>query len=160
MILELLVNQNQTILLDEEDLPIFKKYKWYANRHQSTWYAQAHTRQENGKDTIIRLHRALFNFPIRSIEVDHKDGNGLNNSRQNLRLCSHAENRKNTKTPSSNTSGFKGVYRHTQTGKWVASINIKTKNKNLGSFATPEEAYEVYCKAAKFHYGEFAQLER
>jgi hypothetical protein len=82
----------------------------------------------------------------------------LDNRRENLRICTNAQNIQNSKRRSDNTSGFKGVSFEKDSGKWVARVTIpgtKTQ-KNLGRYDSAEEAGRVYDEAAKMHYGEFA----
>lgn len=110
----------------------------------------------------VFLHRLIMN-PQKGMEVDHMDGNGLNNSRQNLRICSREENGRNRKLSSLNTSGFHGVC-FTKTEKrrkrWLAVIRAKGKKITLGRFHTKEEAAFVYNQAAKKYHGEFATLNK
>lgn len=89
-------------------------------------------------------------------EVDHIDGNPLNNRIENLRAADHAQNLKNLKTPASNTSGVKGVSWHKATGKWAAGIRQEGKWKHLGLFSCIEAAAETRRQAEAAIYGEFA----
>ena len=87
--------------------------------------------------------------------LDHIDGNPSNNSIANLREASYSQNNCNAKRRK-NTSGFKGVSWWARDKKWQVHIHTETGRKFLGYFPTPEEAYAAYCKAAREHYGEFA----
>ncbi len=91
-----------------------------------------------------------------SDEVDHKDGDGLNNRWDNLRVATRSQNHANSKRASDNTTGFKGV-RKQRNGRYQARIAIKGKRLHLGTFQTPEAAHAAYCKAAKELFGEFAR---
>lgn len=97
--------------------------------------------------------------PPAGIDIDHRDGNSLNNRRANLRLATHAQNQHNRKAYATNTSGYKGVSYYRPTGKWVARIELKGKCKGLGYFFTPEAAHAAYIAAAKELHGEFARWE-
>jgi hypothetical protein len=90
--------------------------------------------------------------------VDHIDGNPLNNQNENLRLCTNAENCRNTKIYKNNTSGYKGVQSIGKQGKWFAIINCNRKQKYIGTFETKEEAAMAYNEYAKKLHGEFARL--
>lgn len=92
-----------------------------------------------------------------SKNIDHKDGNGLNNKWSNLRLATVAQNTANSKMYSTNTVGFKGVQRNKR--RFQARIIVDGKFHHLGMFATAEEAHDAYVKAAKKHFGEFARAE-
>lgn len=91
----------------------------------------------------------------RSVDVDHINGNGLDNRKVNLRLSSRAQNLANTRGQSG-TSPFKGVSYCKKTGRWKAQITVKGVNRNLGRFLTQEEAAVAYNVAAVEAWGEFA----
>lgn len=146
--------------VDDVDEPLLAS-RWKC--HKRKWTTYLSTRKfVNGKAHTVSLHRAVMERIIgRSLEkneqVDHKDGNGLNNSRANLRLCTPAQNMQNRRVKSNTVSGFKGVTKVAGTYKrpWQAAITLNGKRKYLGCFPTPEEAHEAYCKAAREHFGEF-----
>lgn len=85
--------------------------------------------------------------------VDHIDCNGLNNTRDNLRIASPMQNNANAKRQKNNTSGYKGV--KASRNKWEARITFKKKTIFLGLFNTPEEAHKAYCEAAEKYFGVF-----
>jgi hypothetical protein len=106
-----------------------------------------------------RIIWTIFNGEIpEELFIDHIDGNRSNNLIENLRLCTTQENAYNRGKQSNNKSGYKGVSFHKQKQKWVAQIKLEGKNKFLGFFVNPEDAYEAYCAKAVEHYGEFASL--
>lgn len=83
-------------------------------------------------------------------EIDHKNGNSLDNSWKNLRVVSHQENSKNRKVPSNNTSGFMGVSWHIHEEKWIAyGNNSEGKYVRIGAFDTKEEAYSARLEFLK-----------
>ncbi len=90
--------------------------------------------------------------------VDHDNQNKLDNAWSNLREGTKSQNSGNSKIPSTNKSGFKGVSLCRMTYRWRASIRINGKEKNLGRYDTPEEASAAYEEAAIAHFGEFASL--
>lgn len=89
--------------------------------------------------------------------VDHIDGDGLNNTRLNLRQCSHAENIRNSAKSISNKSGCKGVIWDKNRSKWMAYIKLDYRQKYLGRYDTFEEASEARDRAAKEMHGPFAR---
>lgn len=121
---------------------IRKSSKVYATRNAN--HSQMHR---------IILERMLKRQLVTNEEVDHIDGDCLNNRRENLRLATHSQNQKNRRRNENNLSGYKGVQAH---GKgWKARITSNGRNIYLGVFYTPEEAHDAYCEAAKELHGEF-----
>lgn len=98
------------------------------------------------------MHRLILDAP-KGMQVDHINGNGLNNRRENIRLCTHEQNSYNQQKPYG-SSKYKGVCR--KRGKWDAQIRASGKIIWLGSFATEDEAANAYDEAALKHFGEFA----
>lgn len=126
--------------------------EWYAQKIDKQWYA-ASKPHGNMHRVVVRLATGLS--PPR---VDHKDGDGLNNRHRNLRPATHRQNEMNRGVNKNNTSGFKGVWRRKDTGKWAASIRVHGRTHHLGSYVTTREAAKAYNKAAKQHFGRFAWL--
>lgn len=130
------------------DLDRIKSHKWfYDGGYASTVI--------NHKK--ISMHRFLMEAPS-NMEVDHKDGDKLNNKRDNLRLCTRKENAKNRSLNSNNVSGFSGVHftnSEKRRKRWVASIRVNGKKTSLGRFFTKEEAVRVREEAEKKYYGEY-----
>lgn len=111
------------------------------------------------RGTAAIVHRMMYILHFGDIaddrEVDHICGVRYCVNPSHLRLATHSENLYNQKRSGRNKSGFKGVYK--KGNRWVAQIT-KEKQLWLGTFATPEEAYEVFCAAAKELHGEFCNL--
>lgn len=103
----------------------------------------------------VSMHRFLLEAPP-GHEVDHRNGNRLDNRRENLRVCSRSENQCNRGKTRGNTSGFKGVGK--KGNRWRASIKARKRRHGLGYFATPEDAARAYDQAAIQLHGEFARL--
>lgn len=150
-------------LIDDCDSDL-TNYRWQANKglRNHTHYAVGHDK-ENGNRQIkihrIILERVLGRPLAKNEHVDHINRDGLDNRRENLRLATPKQNHANTKTYRNNTSGYKGVYYVYRTGRWLALITIDGKQKYLGYHATPEQAYEAYCQAAREAYGDYANLK-
>jgi len=110
----------------------------------------------NGKNTTQLMHRLILGMTDPAIEIDHKDRDGLNNQRQNLRQATTQQNQRNQGLDKSNTSGFKGVSWHSHHKKWDANIRVDNRLLHLGRFVDPIKAARAYDVAAVKHFGEFA----
>lgn len=139
-------------IVDDEDFELVSKYKWQAAPFGRTWSAH---RTGWPKSTIF-MHRVIMNAPD-GFEVDHIDGNGLNNTKENLRICTHAENTKNQKLRIDSKSGYKGVDWHIYIKKWRARIRVNYEEVSLGYFDSAIDAAEAYDRAAREYFGEFAK---
>jgi hypothetical protein len=115
-------------------------------------------RMVNFSSKRISVHRLIFLLhhgflpPI----VDHINGNPLDNRIENLRAATHARNIQNMKTPKTNTSGFKGVYWHKKSARWVAGIRSDGKWKHLGSFKNIDDAVKCRKLSEQEIYGDFS----
>ena len=101
------------------------------------------------------LHRYITGA-TGGMQVDHINGDRLDNRSENLRVCLNEENSRNKGPNKKNKSGYKGVYFNKSTGKWIAQLTVNYKCRHLGTFETAEEAALAYNKAAKQFHGEFA----
>jgi HNH endonuclease len=146
--------------IDDSDTDL-RTLNWYClpnhYREPTVFYAA----RAESKKTIL-LHKVIMsrilNRPLSQNEkVDHVDGNGLNNRRSNLRLATAVQNQRNRRKQKNNKSGYKGV--SLSGNKWAAQIKSSDGVIHLGTFLTPELAYEAYCEAARKYHGEFARLE-
>lgn len=89
------LTQNQVALVDDDIFNYLNQFKWFAKKHHSTFYAVRNIRKENGKQTALYLHHLVIGKPIKPLEIDHIDLNGLNNQRTNLQIVTHQQNRQN-----------------------------------------------------------------
>lgn len=112
-------------------------------------------RSEQGR--TIYMHREIMN-PPKGMEVDHINGNGLDNRRENLRLCTKTQNQQNANTRIFKTSIFKGVSWHKSAKKWRAQIRVKGRLLHIGYSSSEVEAAEAYDKEAIYYFGEFAKI--
>lgn len=140
-------------LLDTNDYDKVKAYTWYASMSGTTYYAHVNV-YRNGKFKKISMHTLLLPCPT---HVDHKDGVGWDNRRNNLRRATFTQNQRNQAGHRNSASKYKGVWPHS--AKWQAGIQInKNKRLYLGTFQTEKEAALAYNAAATEYFGEFARL--
>jgi len=140
-----------TMLCDVEDLPKLKDLYIRIRESHGSQYAIAM------KDYYPRsIHRIIMGIDDSKIQVDHINGNGLDNRKKNLRLCNNTDNNRNKIKPNkNNTSGYRGVSYDKSRNKWCSCIE-KNGKKFSKRFDTPELAYEWYVDMNKKLYGEFS----
>jgi len=149
-------NECYEVLFDEGDAYEILQRKWYVSNCRGHFYAK---RFEDGK--VLYMHRLIVGETPRGFDVDHINGNGLDNRRSNLRVVSHSENLANTgpsKKRATNASRFKGVWFERRTGKWCASLTVKGVRRNLGTFLSEENAARAYNKAVEVTLGSVGYL--
>jgi len=147
------------VLIDDEDFERVNQYNWFINKNGKTFYVVRNVKT-NGKKTKQPLHRFILYMTDSKILVDHIDGNGLNNCKDNLRTATHSQNSMNRGADRDNTTGFKGVFWHKRDKKFMAQITFNRKQIFLGYFSTAEEASTVYEAKAKELFGEFYKNNR
>jgi hypothetical protein len=150
---EIKISQGRFAQVDAADYEYLSKYKW----HYEKGYVSRNVPAEKGQVQIY-MHTQVMGGKRSGLEIDHVNGDGLDNRRQNLRYCTHSENMKNRKMARNNTSGYKGVSYAKTSGKWMAYICVNSKLQNLGYYDTAEKAAEVYDEAARKNYGDFARI--
>jgi hypothetical protein len=136
-------------IVDDDVYEWASKRGWFAERHSNRTRIYAKDSKRN------RLHRLIMKAGVGQ-QVDHRDGNGLNNRRDNLRLCDRRGNARNTDLRVNNESGFKGVYWYRRDSEWKAQIKIDGKVKHLGCYSDARDAAEAYDRAALSLFGEYA----
>lgn len=140
------------MLVDDEDYDFLSQFKCSVFEARKGSFYAIKTKPINGTRYI---HRILINAKP-GYEVDHINGNGLDNRRCNLRIATPSQNRMNRGKQRNNTSGYKGVYWNKDCKKWLASITIVNKQKHLGLFTEIKDAARAYNKAAIDYFGEYA----
>lgn len=143
---------DKSALIDDGDYDYISGFHWKYHNGYAARYVYSH-----GKRQRIYMHRQIMNTPG-GMDTDHKDGNGLNNQRSNLRICTHAENISNQKLQKDSPNKYKGVSLTKSTGRWRAVITSNRVRKHIGYYETEEEAARAYDNAAKRYFGEFARL--
>jgi hypothetical protein len=149
-------NSTKSAIVDDEDYPRMHEHAWSMRKDKNTSYAQTWL-----TGTTICMHQLILPSNNPELEIDHIDGDGLNNQKKNLRLATPSQNRANRLKynrliPVS--SKYKGVTWHKRDKVWNAQIRVNSKNIYLGCFKTEEGAARAYNRAATFHFGEFAKL--
>lgn len=143
---EIQLTQGKVTQVDEEDFYSVSRHGWY---FMNSGYAVATIK---GKKVL--LHRFIMSAPI-GLEVDHVNGDKLDNRKNNLRLCTRQQNEVNKNPGKNNTSGFRGVVKHKNGFK--AQTYFMKKNIHIGYFKTEEEAVSAYKAKVKELFGEFAK---
>lgn len=149
------LTQNKMCIVDNADYDLLSKYKW--NYHQG--YPSRNKRVSVNKRITWRIYNELLGKQI-GMDIDHINGNTLDNRRCNLRICRHAQNSYNQILPKNNTSGYKGVTWYKRYNKWLAQTLVDGKRKNLGYFNNKLDAAKAYNEAAIKYFGKFARINK
>jgi hypothetical protein len=153
--IEIPLSRGLVALVDDADADAVRAVgKWYANPSDRAFYARKNFQVRPGQWVSVRMHTFLTGWPL----VDHRNGDGLDNRRANLRPTSPAGNGQNKGLRTDNASGYKGVYWHTQSRRWRGQIYVDGRSVHLGSFGDPITAASAYDAAALDAWGEFARL--
>lgn len=144
-------------IVDESDGETIGRYRWNVLRASNTFYARANMKDVHGVWRVVYMHHLVLPLSAEK-KVDHKNRNGLDNRRSNLRYSSTSQNTSNSGPRCDSASGFKGVFWCHQTQAWRSEIRPNGGYIYLGRFNTPEDAARAYDAAARKHFGEFAYL--
>ena len=143
-------------LVDSVDYNRLSQFKWHLHSVRDSYYYAVRYICQKGKTQAVLMHREILNPPD-YMQIDHRNRDGLDNRKTNLRVCTHAENMQNRSLAKNNKSGFKGVYLEKHAKKWRARIGVNKKEISLGSFDTPTEASMAYIIASIKYHGDFAR---
>lgn len=136
---EIQLTQNKVALVDDEDYDILNKYNWCAHLEGNVFYA---TRCP-GKGNYQRMHRVILSPIPSGLEVDHIDGNGLNNQRSNLRIVTRRVNQQNRHI-NDKKSRYPGIFYSKKDRVFIARIRIHGERRFLGYFKNEIEAANQY----------------
>jgi len=145
------LTQGKFAIVDAADYERVSQYKWHLSRQGSNLYAHRKPRGHT-----VPMHRFIMN-PPKGMVVDHIDGNGLNNRRCNLRICTQRQNVHNSR-PSGEASAYKGVRWDKSRQRWIAAIYDGTRHIHVGRFDDEAEAARAYDRKALELFGEYAYL--
>ena len=147
---EIELTQSHVTIVDAEDYEWLNNWKWHVLKERYTCYAyrSQYTGMVEGKVKLktIFMHRLIMDCPDKMV-VDHRNGDGLDNRKCNLRVVTRRQNGQNRRDNSS--SKYPGVSWHKGTQKWGAYIQINNKKKHLGVFKEERDAakaYELACR--------------
>ena len=157
---EIQLTQGKVALVDDADYEYLNQWKWHANKNGNKFYASRSITVSQGKQKTISMHRVITKNINPKMHTDHLNGNGLDNRKINLRICTNSQNAMNQSKQINNTSGYKGVsyYKNSINKKWMATIKINNIKIYLGLFTNPKDAAIAYNAAANNFFGEFAKL--
>ena len=152
---QILLTKNQIAIVDDRDYESISQYKWYALKGKNSFYACRRCSQQNKN---IYMHRLLMNVNDSKIKIDHINRNGLDNRKNNLRICTNSQNQGNRKKRKICSSKFKGVCWDKNRKKWIVYIKVNKNKIFLGRFDNEIKAAKAYDIAAKKHFGGFARM--
>lgn len=147
------LTRGMVALVSDHRFEYLNQWKWHAHPNKG---GDMYAARKGKGNKFVFMHREIMGVTDPKTQVDHRDGDGLNNVDGNLRVCTHAQNMLNRKIHKNNTTGFKGVTRVNR--KWVAYIGANSKRIHIGYFSTPVEAAKARDSKALELHGEFAKL--
>lgn len=153
--MKILLTQGKYAEISKQDYGLVSQHKWQWT--PCKWHEGYATTSVNGK--TVYMHRLILNLG-KGEQADHKNHNGLDNRRSNIRKVTQHQNNGNLRRPAHNTSGYKGVsyYKGHKSKPWTSYIQNMGRKVHLGYFRTPKEAAVAYNIAAIKQWGEFAEL--
>lgn len=137
--------------VDASDFQWLSQWKWYVRSTYGLFYP---ARKIDGRP--VEMHRLILPAKV-GLMVDHKNGDGLDNRRANLRYATNSQNQQNRHRLVRNTSGYRGVTWHKQAKRWQAGIALDGRRYYLGLFLSPVDAARAYDAQAREFFGEFAR---
>ena len=152
------LTQGMTAIVDDEDYEYLSRFKWCTHKIRNTYYAERGEYLPDGKWATISMHREIMGLKRGDKrQIDHRNRNGLDNQKYNLRVSTISQNHANA-ISRGGTSKYKGVSWHKATKKWRALIGFNKHQKHIGLYDSEIEAALNYNKYAQMFYGEFARL--
>lgn len=156
---EIVLTKGKVALVDDKDYDYLNQWKWsyhpagYAKRTIDT--CKSNIRRTTA---TVFMHRQICSLSNLDAQIDHINGDGLDNRRSNLRVCTHAQNAMNKRKALNKTSNYKGVYFCKTHKRFIAQIKLNGKSTHVGIYRTEKEAAKAYNDAALKHFKEFAKI--
>lgn len=152
---EIILTKGNIAFIDDEDFQSLSKWSWYTH---NTYAARGTFINYTNK--LHFMHRQILGLNDPNLFIDHIDGNGLNNQKYNLRVCTHSQNMMNRKKNQNASSRFKGVYWNSEKRKWHVRCVVNKEIYIVGYYKDEREAALAYNLTASFAHGEFANLNK
>jgi len=151
------LTQGKVALVDDDDFEYLNQFKWNAQKDGNKFYAKRMI-TINGKRTAQLMHVVIMGDNPLKLDIDHKDGDGVNNQKSNLRLCTHQQNMMNRRLGINSSSKYKGVHYSNVRQKWQSRIQTEGRRISLGFFNNKEDAARAYDVTAVKYHGDFFLL--
>jgi hypothetical protein len=143
------VAQGYKAIVDDDMYPVLSKYRWNILKQHGSIYVRRLEWSGVNKNVKSHMHHCVIGRPLNGLQVDHINGNPLDNRRENLRIVTPRQNASNRKERRLGQTDSKYVGVHKNKNKWTSQIRIKNKTINLGSFTNEIDAYKAYKNAVK-----------
>lgn len=140
-------NSDKTFICDLDDWELAKNYNW-ALHHTGYAYTTVDSK-------YTTFHDFVMNNKDRKLQIDHKNINPLDNTKNNLRIVTRSQNMMNRNILKNNTSGYKGISLNKATGRWIARIGINGKRISLGTYDDIKDAIKIREEAELKYFGEY-----
>ncbi len=150
------LTKGEQAIVDDEDFEWLNQWNWHARPSGHTCYAIRSQRRNSKQPRNIRMHRQILNTPTGML-ADHINRNGLDNRKENLRICNRSQNACNSTIRSDNTSGYKGVKWNKVDHRWQSKVKLNGKVVHVKNHFCLIKAAKAYDEAARKYHGEFAR---
>ena len=151
------LGEGKWVILDQQDYYRLRIFKWIVYGNGTNLYAIRHQLIEPNKTKTVYMHREIMNPPP-DLVVDHRNCDGLDNRKQNLRFATHAQNTRNRRKKKNGSSQFLGVYFNKEKSTWDSQLMHNGKKIWVGRFDNEIDAAKAYDETARKYHGEFARL--
>jgi len=152
------ISRGATTIVDDEDFDLLNSYNWSSIPKDNTDYVVRKGRRRTCEPRTVQMHRQIMGYPV-GVQIDHINGNGLDNRKSNLRIASVQTNSFNRAKPRVLcTSRYKGVLQRKGKVIWESRVKYNDKAIHLGSFTSEEDAAAAYNYGALLMYGEYARF--